>query len=700
MNLLRKTLLLGFGMISFLCSAEDTIPLDPYELKGLYKPRSPKRTAVHDPSIVVQKNNTTGAFSYYVFGSHMAVSQSSDWKNWTMVTSQNENSSLFGSLNSNGVVTKCPYTTAFQKHPSHTLSFLSGKDTLSKVFENFDATAWHTAIDHYTVAGNMWAPDVIYNPLMGKWCMYLSLNGSKWNSVIVLLTASQIRGPYVYQGPVVFSGFNVTDNPATSYQKSDLPLVLNTNTLPSRYQVGSKWGDYWPHCIDPCVFYDDQNRLWMCYGSWSGGIYMLQLDEQTGLRDYTVTYPISGSGKNVVSDPYFGKKIAGGYYVSGEGAYIEKIGAYYYLFLSYGFLDPNGGYEMRVFRSTAPDGPYLDGTSNNAIYTSYQMNYGPKANTNRGMKLMGNYQWDLMPVAELAQGHNSAVVHEDGNAYLIYHTKFNNGTFGHEVRVHQLFVNEKGWLCAAPYEYNGEKISHDSIAAREYCSVEDIVGEYQLIRHPYRTDYEKYVYSKPALLTLHADGRISGAHNGSWTVKEGTSYITLTIGGVNYYGCIIEQQIDYTDIHALCFTATNIAGLSLWGSKADSKAVVALNYDKLSTSFSNGSIISKDLQLPANTLLGGKITWHSSDTTLLTSEGKIHPGSENRSVCLTAHIAHGAYYTEKAYELSIKANPTGLLSIPLENTSDSFYYDLSGRRIEQAIKGMMYIRKGKKEIIR
>ena len=179
--------------------------------------------------------------------------------------------------------------------------------------------AWSAAYGNYSVDGNMWAPDVIWNKQMQKWCMYLSINGPKWNSSIILLTADQIEGPYLYQGPVVFSGFDITTTEGVSYKHTDLELALGTiDALPSRYKVGGNWGRRWPHCIDPCVFYDEEGRLWMSYGSWSGGIWMLELDEATGLRDYDVTYPVTGSGDGVTSDPYFGTKIAGGYYVSGD----------------------------------------------------------------------------------------------------------------------------------------------------------------------------------------------------------------------------------------------------------------------------------------------------------------------------------------------------------------------------------------------
>ena len=70
---------------------------------------------------------------------------------------------------------------------------------------------------------------------------------------------------------------------------------------------------------------------------------MLKLDKNTGLRDYTYTYSGVTLDANATSDQYFGKKIAGGYYVSGEGPYIQHIGDYYYLFMSYGGYAPDGG---------------------------------------------------------------------------------------------------------------------------------------------------------------------------------------------------------------------------------------------------------------------------------------------------------------------------------------------------------------------
>ena len=57
--------------------------------------------------------------------------------------------------------------------------------------------------------------------------------------------------------------------------------------------------------------------------------------------------------------------------------------------MSYGGFAPDGGYDMRIFRSSSPTGPYKDTRGNAVIYKSYELNFGPSASTNRGMKMLG-----------------------------------------------------------------------------------------------------------------------------------------------------------------------------------------------------------------------------------------------------------------------------------------------------------------------
>lgn len=398
----------------------------------------------------------------------------------------------------------------------------------------------------------LWAPDVIYNTAMNKYCMYLSANGDDWKSNIVLLTADAFEGPYEYVGTIVYGGFNEDD-----YGLTDAPLVTGESEIPERYVTNGvdnhKWGDMYPNCIDPCVFYDDDGNLWMSYGSWSGGIFMLELDEETGLRDYTVSYET-----NLHSDAYFGTKIAGGAYVSGEASYIEKIGDYYYLFISYGGLEAARGYNVRVFRSETPDGDYVDALGHDAFFDTYAMNF----NMSRGVRLFGGYKWRNFISGQVAQGHNSAFVDEDGRAYIVFHTRTSNGTEGHYVKVHQLFVNKEGWLVAAPYQTVGEKLPQNGLSASQ------VAGDYEMIIHELDIDYEHLETKKPQFITLTEDGKISGEYTGTWTLEPGTPYITLKFDGVSYSGVTLEMAVENTDIETVVFTAMGIENqVTIWGSR-------------------------------------------------------------------------------------------------------------------------------------
>ena len=518
------------------------------------------RVSVHDPSVVWDPASQT----YYIFGSHRASAKTPDLMNWTAFTA--------------------PWATETSTNANPNVAFATPQVT--KVKKGgveydfaFDAIKWSArggtqGQAKYDVTGNQWAPDVIYNKVMNKWCMYLSVNGDNWYSSIILLTADNIEGPYRYQAPVVISGFHVGD--VKAYKDTDLEIVIGTqDALPDRYAKKAKlsergnWGEYWPNNIDPCVFYDEEGKLWMSYGSWSGGIWMLELDESTGLRDYDVNYELTGSDQNITVDPYFGKKVAGGCYVSGEASYIEYIGGWYFLFVTYGGLEAAGGYQMRVFRSEKPDGPYIDARNTNAIFKSYMLNYGSTSNDNRGVNIFGAYNnWGNQVTGnngERSQGHNSIIAAEDGRTYLVYHTRFQNRGEEHQVRVHQVFQNEDGWLVAAPFEYTGEQVKSEDIAATQQIATDRIAGTWQLLIHNFKLDHTKKETAKPVEIQLNADGTVSGEQTGSWSAQEGSSYFTIKIGTTEYKGVMVEQTLEPSDDKAIAFTAMNRNGVTVWG---------------------------------------------------------------------------------------------------------------------------------------
>ncbi|MBQ7131698.1 MAG: RICIN domain-containing protein [Oscillospiraceae bacterium] len=532
------------------------------------------RVAVHDPSIIKLDDGT-----YYIIGSHLGAARSADLGNWT-------------------------------------LSANSGAGTKNTTFFNDIYTdlavpcAWSSPSNaNYDLSGNLWAPDIIYNDAMGKYCMYLSVNGDYWKSSIVMCTADNIDGPYTYIDTIVYSGFNhSTDN---NYTKTDVPKVLGDNPDLSRYLDSSgEWNaNYGTNAIDPCVFYDEQGKLWMVYGSWFGGLFMLELDENTGLRDYNVTYQTVTNE----SDAYMGTKVAGGYWVSGEGAYIEYMKSpdsnkgYYYLFVSYGCFNNDGGYNMRIFRSEEPDGPYVDQNGNSAVYTAATDNIGGTV----GQRLMSNYQWDCNDRPNKAQGHNSVLMDDDGKLYVIYHNKFND-TYGfHEVRVHQMILNEDEWPVATAYEYTGESVSDVG------HSLEAVAGEYEFIFHKLNQtivadqttsgNNAEVAYSQD--IVLNTDGTVSGDITGTWTMKNGSADMTLVYNGVTYKGTFIVQADESSAMtQKMTFTATG-NNTCVWGSKKSEYDASVDNVDLTNT--------SSKLVYNASSASGTGETVYIGDTTLL-----------------------------------------------------------------------------------
>ena len=670
----------AFSSISIIAQAyegDSIIMMSTSQMGRIYKTSAASRVSVHDPSIVVDRQ-TAGETTYYIFGSHRACARSTDLKNWY------GQSWTYGTVQNGKVTSTTNFAGVFKTNQTKEVTILKDGVETKVPFGNFDSETWRYTANNASLGGNQWAPDVIWNPTMQKWCMYMSLNGDNWRSVIALLTSDKITGPYVYQGPVVFSGFQWTDLPNQTYKQTDLELVLGTLTsLPSRYNLGGNWGRRWPNNIDPCTFFDEEGELWMAYGSWSGGIFMLKLDKKTGLRDYTTTY--AGTNNNsdgVTSDPYFGKKIAGGYYVSGEGPYIEHIGNYYYLFVTHGGLEASKGYEMHYYRSKRPDGPYSDASGTSAIFPSYMMNYGPSAGTTRGMKILGSHQWDTMRFAEMSQGHNSVLLDEDGRAYLIYHTRFNSGNEGFEDRVHQVFLNEKGWLVASPFEFNGLKgvnstYTQGDIDTTEICTQDEIAGTYQVMAHPYKVDFANNAYSKPQDVLLKKNGLVSGGHVGTWRRKAGTSFITLKVrpkGATSasiteYYGVILPQIYSGTNAPSVCFTAISAEGVSLWGSNMDGNYAVDYNYTNIVKEHMPVTalqIIKADVDLSfSGVTYGANVSWTSDHPDLFSDKGElmvpyVATGDTTVVVSLTCTIQKDNYAYAQKRQVRIRTNKTEL----------------------------------------
>ena len=239
--------------------------------------------------------------------------------------------------------------------------------------------------------------------------------------------------------------------------------------------------------------------------------------------------------------------------MSGEGGYIryDKASGYYIFYETYGWLAATGGYNMRLFRSKNVQGPYVDPAGNQAQFNSVD---GYKY----GVKLIGNYQFDLQPGYRSA-GHNSALITDDGKYFLIYHQRFLAAEMGeyHELRVHQQFLNQDNWLVTAVYEYKNEAI-------RKYTKSE-VVRSYEYINHGNAA--QDAAMLKTGTITLDNNGNVSGDATGTWTISDGDdyTYVTLTLSNVDYKG-VFYIQTDDNGYKKMTFSAIGSNNLAIWGS--------------------------------------------------------------------------------------------------------------------------------------
>jgi arabinan endo-1,5-alpha-L-arabinosidase len=216
------------------------------------------------------------------------------------------------------------------------------------------APAWTTNVVS-GFNGFFWAPDVIYQH--GRYCLYYSV--SSWGKQVSAI------------GLVTNPTLDPTD---PAYQWTDRgPVIQSTNGSPY-------------NAIDPGISHDASGNLWLVFGSFWNGIYLVQLDLETGLRSSSSATPYRLAYNNSI-----------------EAACIFRHGSYYYLFVNWGTCckGVKSTYNIRVGRSAEITGPYLDRS-------------GVDMANNGGTLFLDSAGRFIGP------GH-AGVLAEDGKEWLSYH---------------------------------------------------------------------------------------------------------------------------------------------------------------------------------------------------------------------------------------------------------------------------------------
>lgn len=247
------------------------------------------------------------------------------------------------------------------------------------------------AVQEIPKARGAWAPDISY--FNGKYHLYYSVStfGSR-NSAIGLATNHTL------------------DPQSPDYKWVDEGMVLRS------WEDRDDW-----NAIDPNLVTESRDRIWLCWGSFWGGIKMRRVDPATGKLSQTdlTMYSLASRPRE--------KPING----SVEAPFIIRRDDYWYLFVSFDFCcrGAKSTYHIVVGRSKSVTGPYLDKTGKPMTEGGGSVVLGATTPNWRG------------------PGHN-AVLREPGADYLVFHAY--HGQTGRP-RLHiSTLVWEDGWPRVAP----------------------------------------------------------------------------------------------------------------------------------------------------------------------------------------------------------------------------------------------------------
>ena len=354
----------------------------------------------------------------------------------------------------------------------------------------------------WTNASGVWAPEAI--KVNDEYYLYYCASTfGKTRSCIGLLKSKYIDGPWIDEGLVIKTDFNDDRN-----------------------------------AIDPNLLYDRDGELWMAYGSFWTGIYIIKLDKNTGKPKKS-----NDMGKQIARRSHI---------VDGaiEGAYIVYNIKYdkYYLFVSYDSLAAD--YNIRVGRADNIEGPYTD-------INGVEMTDINTCNPNYvGNKIMGGYRFRDHH-GWLAPGHNS-VLNDFEKYYLVHHIRSGNNPMKFYMNVRKIFWSEDGWPLVSPERYAGEVEQE----IKEYL----IIGEWETIIL-YR-DLNRIIDSK--LVNLNFNKSISLDFKGYWRFYNRDN-IELKLEIANkeevFKGKISSAWDWELNKPTMIITAINDIGVSIWAKK-------------------------------------------------------------------------------------------------------------------------------------
>ena len=224
---------------------------------------------------------------------------------------------------------------------------------------------------------------------------------------------------------------------------------------------------------------------------------------------------------------------------------------------------------MRVARSKNPNGPYVDakGTDMASVKANPTLPLFDDASiAPHGQKLFGNHQFSTgagdagVVSGYVSAGHNSARFEAATQQhFLFFHTRFPGRGEQHEIRVHEMFINEDGWPVVAPLRY--APLAKSAVVLTPEVTAADAAGTYQFINHG--KDISATIKTAQSV-RLEAAGVVSGALTGTWSHRGGNK-VQLVLPSGTFSGVLSRQFNANAKRFVVTFTAQGQDGVSVWG---------------------------------------------------------------------------------------------------------------------------------------
>ncbi|UII23437.1 arabinan endo-1,5-alpha-L-arabinosidase [Fulvivirga ligni] len=312
-----------------------------------------------------------------------------------------------------------------------------------------------------------------------------------------------------------------------------------------RDTVVTSYGDNSQHtnAIDPTIVTTPDGDQWMAYGSSWDGIWMLELDPDTGLPKNP------GSNGQKIAHRGFTNNTINGNIEGAEIIYNQQFDKYY-MFIAYDWLATK--YNVRVVRADHPEGPYYDFNGADAI--DYQDN-APMILAPYNFKGHSGWQGVSHP-AVFSDGNNQYFIAHQGRpvvdpAFMVLH-------------VRKIHWTEDGWPIVSPERY--AEVEQTEIAEEDIAGGwEQIILGYQVVPG-FGNEQLSPDLQSAFDLTINADGSLND-DAGTWTWEAPWLIMTWNNGFTDKvhveWARDWENQVEKT----LVFTGLNNDGTSIWGKK-------------------------------------------------------------------------------------------------------------------------------------